>query len=126
MFKNLNHEPKPGEKFFLVVSEPWDFSSPAGENLIEVFFVKSMRYKGRAAWLLESTIELEEGDLRSRYLLAVNRYKGESLAPGSRRRTITVNVGLVPSTKESEITDKIADKAILVLSGDLQFSDRKR
>lgn len=90
-----------GKKIVIEVDEPWDFKSPAGENVINGQIVEVGTKKGEFCIVAESQYEVEvpESNARGRRFLISPRYEGDRIADIAKGRKVIVGVAIVPPGK---------------------------
>lgn len=109
-----------GKSIVITVSEPWDFESPGGKNLIDAQVVEVGTKKATFCLVAEAPYEVEvpQSSARGRRFLISSRYEGDRIMDVAKGREVVVAVAVVPPGKSDHA-------AVYAFIGSVSLKDRK-
>ncbi len=109
-----------GKSIVIWVSEPWDFESPEGENVINAQVVEVGTKKATFCLVAEAPYEVEvpRSKARGRRFLLSSRYEDDRIMDIAKGRDIMAAVAVVPPGKSDHA-------AIYALIGSVFLKDQE-
>jgi len=107
-------------EYIISVSEPWDFESPDGQNIIK----GKLNIISEKSAIFKANYEIELEQIKSNILIIRPRYENESFKQLKKDNILPINAGILNSNDIKDISkNEITSQSVFVIVGTLKRID---